>query len=389
MKSKQWLVAFEVIALLQQAGFEAYVVGGAVRDTLLGKTVHDVDVTTSALPQEVQQLFATTIAVGIEHGTVIVVQQDTPIEVTTFRIDGEYIDHRRPEQVHFVRDLKQDLARRDFTINAMAMDNNQAIIDYFNGQQDLQAGVLRAVGNAQERFAEDALRMLRAVRFVAQLGFTVAPATKEAMRHHAPALRFIAIERIKQELDKMLVGKNVTAAITLMQDTTLTASLPGVWHAQKWFGFQPTTVIEGWAYMMHYNRAQPNIMQRYRLTNKEKRAVTSMLEAFDALVERGLTRLDYYRYDEATLLGATRIARHFASVKMTDEDVIHYKQALPIQNRQALAISGDDLQHWLNKKPGPWLKQALDKIEAAVIYEEVQNDKQQIRSWYCNGINER
>lgn len=170
MNSKEWQAAFEVIATLQQAGFEAYVVGGAVRDTLLGKAVNDVDVATSALPHEVKPLFATTVDVGIEHGTVLIVHPLAPVEVTTFRVDGEYTDHRRPQQVQFVRELREDLARRDFTINAMALQQDGTVIDYFNGQQDLQQQVIRAVGNAKERFAEDALRMLRAVRFTSQLG---------------------------------------------------------------------------------------------------------------------------------------------------------------------------------------------------------------------------
>ena len=389
MNSKEWQAAFEVIATLQQAGFEAYVVGGAVRDTLLGKAVNDVDVATSALPLEVKPLFATTVDVGIEHGTVLIVHPLAPVEVTTFRVDGEYTDHRRPEQVQFVRELREDLARRDFTINAMALKPDGTVIDYFNGQQDLQQQVIRAVGNAKERFAEDALRMLRAVRFTAQLGFTVAPDTKQAMVQHAQDLQFVAIERVKQELDKMLVGQHVTAAIALMQETNIADVLPGVWHAQKWFGFIPRTVVEGWAYMLHFNRTQLELMQQYRLTNKEKRAVKQLLLAFDALVERGFTRTDYYTFDEATLVGAVHMARHFAAVNTTEQEVLAYKQALPIQSRQELAVNGNDLQEWRNKKPGKWLQQALAAIERAVVYGEVENNKQHIRSWYCNDNDER
>lgn len=389
MNSKEWQAAFEVIATLQQAGFEAYVVGGAVRDTLLGKAVNDVDVATSALPLEVKPLFATTVDVGIEHGTVLIVHPLAPVEVTTFRVDGEYTDHRRPEQVQFVRELREDLARRDFTINAMALKPDGTVIDYFNGQQDLQQQVIRAVGNAKERFAEDALRMLRAVRFTAQLGFTVAPDTKQAMVQHAQDLQFVAIERVKQELDKMLVGKHVTAAIALMQETSIADVLPGVWHAQKWFGFIPRTVVEGWAYMLHFNRTQLELMQQYRLTNKEKRAVKQLLLAFDALVERGFTRTDYYTFDEDTLVGAVHMARHFAAVSTTEQEVLAYKQALPIQSRQELAVNGNDLQEWRNEKPGKWLQQALATIERAVVYGEVENTKQHIRSWYCNDNDER
>ncbi len=389
MNNKAWLAAFEVIATLQRAGFEAYIVGGAVRDQLLGKDVHDVDVATSALPTEVQSLFTTTVDVGILHGTVIVVHPLAPIEVTTFRVEGTYEDHRRPSTVHFVRNLRDDLARRDFTVNAMALTKDHTIIDYFGGQADLAAKIVRAVGDAKERFSEDALRMLRAVRFVAQLNFTVDRQTKDAIQSCSADLAYVARERIKQEIDKIWQGEAITEAIRLMEATDLVKVLPGVWRAQTWRGFKPKTVEEGWAYFLHYNRTQPHIASHYRLTNQEKRSVKQIHLAFDALVERGFTRLDYYRYDGNVLCSAVRIARHLQRTKLSEEDVLQNKARLPIQSRQALAVDGHDLQKWCNKKPGKWLQQALQEIERAVLYEEIDNTQQQIRSWYCNGVDQR
>lgn len=179
--TKEWQAAFTVIEQLEEAGFEAVVVGGAVRDAILNRPAHDVDVATNALPQEVKTVFNRTVDIGIQHGTVLVIVPEGPVEVTTYRTDGEYTDHRRPEEVHFVRSLKEDLQRRDFTMNAIAMRRDGSFVDFYGGQRDIEASVIRAVGEAKVRFAEDALRMLRAVRFSAQLGFSIEAATLQAM----------------------------------------------------------------------------------------------------------------------------------------------------------------------------------------------------------------
>ena len=195
-----------IIETLSKAGFEAYAVGGCVRDCLLGKQPNDWDITTSALPKEVKSLFRRTIDTGIAHGTVTVMMNHTGYEVTTYRIDGEYEDGRHPKQVSFTRSLREDLRRRDFTINAMAYNEQDGLVDLFEGQQDLQNGVIRCVGEAEERFGEDALRMLRAVRFAAQLGFSLDPATASAIRELAPTLSKVSAERIQTELVKTLVS---------------------------------------------------------------------------------------------------------------------------------------------------------------------------------------
>ena len=171
LTTKNWQAAFAIIQTLEQHGFEAVVVGGAVRDYLLGRAVHDVDVATSASPKELKMIFSHTVDVGIEHGTILVLHELANIEVTTFRTDGMYIDHRRPRDVQFVRSLEEDLLRRDFTMNAMAMRKDGSIVDLYGGRQHLQDKLIQAVGHPQARFQEDALRMLRAIRFAAQLGF--------------------------------------------------------------------------------------------------------------------------------------------------------------------------------------------------------------------------
>lgn len=196
----------EIIHTLQRAGFEAYAVGGCVRDSILGRKPDDWDITTSAKPEQVKSLFARTIDTGIKHGTVTVLKDRTGYEVTTYRIDGEYEDGRHPKDVVFTASLKEDLKRRDFTINAMAYNEEDGLVDIFDGVGDIERGIIRCVGEPKERFTEDALRMMRAVRFSAQLGYEIEEKTQGAISQLAGTLEKISAERIQVELVKLLVS---------------------------------------------------------------------------------------------------------------------------------------------------------------------------------------
>lgn len=198
----------KIIYRLEKEGFEAYAVGGCVRDSLLGRTPQDWDITTSAMPQQVKALFPHTIDTGIAHGTVTIMVDHIGYEVTTYRIDGEYEDSRHPKEVTFTGDLVKDLQRRDFTINAMAYNEKQGLVDAFDGMEDLKRGVIRCVGNPNERFTEDALRMLRAVRFAAQLGFSIEENTKGAIKKLAPTIEKVSAERIQTEIVKLLISRH-------------------------------------------------------------------------------------------------------------------------------------------------------------------------------------
>lgn len=195
-----------IIHVLQTHGYEAFAVGGCVRDMILGRVPDDWDITTSARPQQVKKLFARTVDTGLAHGTVTVLLGEDSYEVTTYRIDGRYEDHRHPAQVEFSAELAEDLKRRDFTINAMAYNREQGLVDLFGGMADLQAKRICCVGDARERFQEDALRILRAVRFSAQLGFSIEARTQEALRELAGDLAHVSAERIQVELVKLLVS---------------------------------------------------------------------------------------------------------------------------------------------------------------------------------------
>lgn len=215
------------LSRLRAAGYEAYVVGGAVRDALRGITPHDYDMTTSATPEEVKAVFSDerVIETGLRHGTVTVRLEDCPIEITTYRIDGPYRDHRHPTEICFTRSLKEDLARRDFTMNAIAYAPEVGYVDPFDGIGDIRRRVIRSVGKAETRFEEDALRILRAIRFAAVLGFSISPDTAVAARSTCGLLSHVSGERIRDELMKMLVGAHIGAVLRTYADI-LTAPLP-------------------------------------------------------------------------------------------------------------------------------------------------------------------
>lgn len=212
----------KIIEIIEKAGYEAYAVGGCVRDSLLMRNPNDWDITTSAKPEKVKELFKKTIDTGIEHGTVTVMMHHVGYEVTTYRIDGEYEDARHPKNVTFTSNLIEDLKRRDFTINAMAYNDRSGIVDAFDGISDLEKGIIRAVGNPRERFDEDALRMMRAVRFSAQLGYSIEEDTKKAIQELSPNLQKISAERIQVELVK-LVSSDHPEKMRDLYETGITA----------------------------------------------------------------------------------------------------------------------------------------------------------------------
>ena len=202
--------AEKAIFMLEKAGFKAFAVGGCVRDFLLGKKPTDFDITASALPEETKAVFKNepVIETGIKHGTVTVLMEGEPLEITTFRIDKNYSDNRHPKEVLFTRSLSEDLSRRDFTINALAFSQNTGIIDLFGGVSDLEHGIIRTVGNPDKRFGEDALRIMRALRFAAVLGFEIEEKTALSIKKNCALLKNISAERVFLELSKLLCGKD-------------------------------------------------------------------------------------------------------------------------------------------------------------------------------------
>ncbi|MFF2177449.1 CCA tRNA nucleotidyltransferase [Lysinibacillus sp. NPDC058147] len=380
--NKEWQAAYSVIEKLENAGFEAVIVGGAVRDAILGRPAHDVDVATNAMPDEVKSIFNHTVDIGIQHGTVLVIVPAGSVEVTTYRTDGEYTDHRRPEEVQFVRSLKEDLQRRDFTMNAIAMRRDGSFVDFYGGRQDIEAGIIRAVGNAQKRFSEDALRMLRAVRFSAQLGFLIESETLKAMQDKADNISWIAKERIKAELDKLWVGKDVFNGIRKLEESSLVNYLNGTFQADDWFEFNTQDKLLGWAYFAalqgdHWRE----VLGDYRLSNKEMAFVKAVLEALKAL-KSGWSKMDYFLYTQQELETACYFAKlRQLDVQMPQLSIHEIQTKLPIKHKRELIVNGTDLIKWSGKKGGPWVKEALQVMLEAVVNGKLQNDRQQIKNW--------
>ena len=258
------------LSILDQQGFSAYVVGGCVRDAVLGTPPHDYDMCTSARPEEMQRVFRRfrTLETGLRHGTLTVLMDGMPLEITTFRVDGDYADHRHPDSVSFTRLVEDDLARRDLTVNAMAFNPREGLVDPFHGEADCRAGIIRCVGEPECRFEEDALRILRALRFSARLGFPIEEKTGEALLRMRESLRLVSAERIAAELNGLLIGKNahqVLAAypevlFTVLPDLAAMKNCPqqcvyhdkDVWtHTLRTVESIPREPLLRWAALMH------------------------------------------------------------------------------------------------------------------------------------------
>ena len=290
----------EVIHRLEMAGHEAFVVGGALRDTLLGREVHDFDVTTSALPQQTAAVFSDlpVIETGIKHGTVTVLIDGQPIEITTFRIDGTYHDARHPDDVTFTSRVEGDLSRRDFTINAMAHNQKTGLVDLFGGREDLAAGIIRAVGDPATRFREDALRILRAYRFMAKLNFKIEPETLAATKACRAGLAHISAERVTAELCGLFEGQGAEAALACMTEM-------GIWEAiAPDFDIQNTKVgnINSLPYVFEIRFAYflqncadggETLIKKLRLSNAEASRIRQLLalkNAFPTVLAEGTVR---------------------------------------------------------------------------------------------------
>lgn len=257
----------KLLRRLNECGFQAYAVGGCIRDSLLGKTPGDWDICTSALPEETEACFSDlrVVETGLKHGTVTVISSGEPYEITTFRSDGVYLDHRRPQKVDFVRTLKEDLLRRDFTINAMAAGLDGEIQDPFGGQKDLKDGIIRCVGDPEKRFSEDALRILRGLRFASRLGFSIAPETAAAMERQKNLLAYVSGERIYKELTGILMGDNAQTVLE-QYGSVLTAVLPEIVPSMGFLQHSPFHNRDVWQHTLEaLGKSRPDPMVRWAL----------------------------------------------------------------------------------------------------------------------------
>lgn len=377
----------KIIERFEENNYEGYFVGGAVRDYTLGRAVSDVDITTNALPDEIESLFEKTIDVGKEHGTVIVLMDDIPFEVTTYRVEGEYTDHRRPDNVFFTQHLKEDLSRRDFTINAMAMTADMELYDPYDGITDLDSRMINTVGAAADRFGEDALRMLRAVRFMSQLDFKLADDAKAAISLHAEMLNYVAVERITAELEKLYRGSNVQSAKDMMAATSLKAYLPFFKHIDKEQYIKSSAESLEQEIVIHiYKHSELSAhLSALKLSNRQKTIIKQLLKLLEDLKNGINIKLIAYRYEMDILTGVNVIINSnellSANHKESLQSAIDAKAQLVIQNRNALAVNGNALMTALNARGGPWLRKCLDTIEQEVLLGNIENNESEIINW--------
>ncbi len=386
---QQLRAAVPVLERINQAGFEVYFVGGCVRDMLLQRPLHDVDLATSAYPQEIKQIFPQTIDTGIEHGTVTVIYQKKAYEITTFRTESGYQDYRRPDKVEFVRSLKEDLKRRDFTINALAMNAQGEIIDLFAGIADLQQRQIRAVGVAADRFHEDALRMLRAVRFQAQLNFTIEKQTLAGIQTNAALLSHIATERIREEFIKLMEGCNRQAGLTSLYQTQLYRFCPGLatYDFPKILQFaagqitDEATVWSFLAYLGQLKRAQVRpFLRQWKVANNNIKLVQAAIELLDNY--QG-SNWQLYIAGQAATATAAQVLRLTRQQELAEQLIEQY-QDLPLKSPHQLAINGQQIMQVLNLSPGPQIGQYLKQIQQAIVAGQLVNDYQTIVNYLKN-----
>lgn len=385
---KIFLQASPVLKKIQQAGFEAYFVGGCVRDLLLGKEPHDVDIATSAYPAEIKQIFKRTIDTGIKHGTVTVLNQHRAYEITTFRTESSYQDFRRPDHVTFVRSLNNDLQRRDLTINALAMDLNGQIIDLFNGLQDLKQGIIRAVGIPHERFHEDALRMMRTVRFASQLSFTIETQTLNAITENAPLLKHIAVERIHEEWQKLLLGSYPQKGLAPLLETKLYCYCPN-FAEQKTVLKQLVnlpqlkfnSVAAGWSlfgYLAQLSITEMiKLLRAWKSSNSLIKSTTAAIQATRSVMDNKLDQWQMYSLGWSALQVACEnvnlLGKNCSLAAMQQQ-----YQALPIKNVKELAVTGGSLITSLNLKPGPQIGELINNLEKAVVTGRLPNTPERL-----------
>ena len=381
-----FLEALPVMQQLVNAGYEAYFVGGSVRDMLLHKPISDVDIATSATPHEVKEIFPHTVDVGIEHGTVMVIYHKEGYEVTTFRTEEGYEDFRHPDKVTFVRSLEEDLKRRDFTINALAIGIDDQLMDFFDGIGDLERQCIRCVGDAKERFNEDALRMFRAVRFVGQLGFQVEEETKNAISLLKMNLSKVAVERMKVEFEKMIQSAHREEALQLFVETGLYQACPlfdgkdDTLLKLAEFPLKEMSVLQAWILFVDElklsDKEVTHLLKSWKSSNEQIRDVLVGYRTYRARKEDEWNFFLAYDcpYEVACEVEQLLIAQHKSSSTECLEATYH---SLPIRSMNDIHLNGHDIIRILQlEKKGPIIGQVLQMIEKLILEQNIQNDSE-------------
>ncbi|MEN1969371.1 CCA tRNA nucleotidyltransferase [Lentibacillus sp. N15] len=391
MQKSPFKKAEPILQRLKEHGYQAFFVGGCVRDLLLNRPIGDIDIATSAKPWQVQDIFEKVLPVGMEHGTVIVRHQHESYEVTTFRLDGTYSDFRHPDQVEFIQTIEQDLQRRDFTINAMAMDIDGNMIDPFGGNMDLKRKRIRTVGKASERFHEDPLRMIRALRFASQLGFAIEETTQTSMNKQQEQIKDLAVERITSEVTKLFAGSFVNNGLHYLRETQIYQQLPVISEYPDIISQIPSSLrpLQSFAEVIAlFHVLEPSItieswVRQWKCSNKQKQEAVQLTNAWYHYKAYGLDRWLTYRLDSMFFPGFVRVGKNLDEhVTLSTDELEKLRNCLPIRSLPELAVNGNDLQKLFpNKRKGPWIKHFLGVLEKKVVYGELTNNKNELKEW--------
>ncbi|WP_337020013.1 CCA tRNA nucleotidyltransferase [Oceanobacillus massiliensis] len=390
MLPKPFAAAKPVLEQIEKHNYRAYFVGGCVRDLLLDRALGDIDIATSAPPETIQKIFPKVIPVGIEHGTVIVRHEGESYEVTTFRLDGDYSDKRHPDTVQFINEIDKDLERRDFTINALAMDLDGDIIDLFGGRADIEKKVIQTVGDGYKRFTEDALRIIRALRFTSQLGFTIHPKTLEDMRALRGEIESLAVERITNEFTKLFAGVHVNRAIEYLKELKIGNYLPVFHKHTDLMDAIPSTLLPLCSFgevisLFHLIKPEVSIevwVRQWKVSNKIKMEAQQLLRAYERYHKNGLDLMLVYQLDPGYYDGFVRLVNVMHPKSLTTDEMASVAGKLEIRSRTELAINGHDLiEMYPERKKGPWLHRLIQQIEAEVAAGNVKNNLKDIKDW--------
>ena len=390
--------ALPVLQTLKEAGHEAVFVGGSVRDLVLGKEISDVDIATSATPEEVKSLFSHTVDVGIEHGTVLVLHHHDSYEVTTFRTEGTYQDFRHPDSVTFVRSLEEDLMRRDFTINALAVNDKEEIVDYFGGIEDLEREIIRCVGNPMERFNEDALRMMRAVRFAGQLGFTIESDTFNAIRTLKANLERVAVERMKVEFEKMILSPHRALAFKAFVESELYHSCPDLKEAKETllklgeFPLEKMTITQAWILFAYYERLSiPQLRKVLKNWKSSNDQISTILTGYQTLLARLEKEWDAFLAYECPEVLAIEVEQLLPGIGHSEQlvELEEVYRQLPIRSMKDIQIDGFGVKEALGlEKMGPIIGEVLQALQTEILSGRLPNENTEIVSWIRNNFNE-
>ncbi|WP_310550098.1 CCA tRNA nucleotidyltransferase [Paenibacillus glufosinatiresistens] len=393
-----------VVSSLEESGSEAYWVGGCIRDELLGRPVHDMDITTSALPEEVMSVFPRCVPTGLQHGTVTVLHGGYGFEVTTYRTESGYADFRRPERVAFVRDVTEDLRRRDFTMNAICAGLDGRLVDPFGGAEDLDRRLVRCVGDAEERFGEDALRMLRCVRFASTLNFAVAKNTWRGLLRQRDKLAHIAVERVYAELARIMEGPRPLRGLAMLARGGLPARVkaPFPWDGEALAAGAAGLIRIGelksaplrWALLLHAlgtpAETADGLLRAWTFPGTIRQAVVRVLRVREAWDPRAASALpgadgeDRRRWIAAVLGFGRGAAEGWLDVAAALPGgggtgiaaARGWMAGMPVSGLGELAVAGGDLTAALERRPGPWLGRLLQELLLQAALGELPNDRE-------------